>query len=322
MDEKNNNNICKTIMSVGKERPGITVLMSTYNGEKYLREQLGSLMDQTDVDVSVLIRDDGSKDATIAIIEEYIKKYSNISLIKGDNCGVAWSFWKLLQMAPENEYYAFCDQDDIWDSDKLKVAIDRLQEYENFRPGLYYSMTRLVEADGKREIVQKPTEYEMHIPTFSQLVMENTATGCTMVWNKELNDIAKTVDVKCLRMHDHFLFLICMYVGGNIYFDTTPHISYRQHESNVIGGRKGIKKYADSIKKYLGEDSMLTEQAVQLMDMDEGLQLVDSNIEFLEQIKKYKKVGLEQRLKIFRRVKQTGILKNMCIKVLIILKRF
>lgn len=322
MDDKNNNNICKTIMSAGKERHGITVLMSTYNGEKYLREQLDSLMNQTDVDVSMLIRDDGSKDATIAIIEEYIKKYSNISLIKGDNCGVAWSFWKLLRGAPENEYYAFCDQDDIWDSDKLKVAIARLQEYENSRPGLYYSMTRLVESDGRREIIQKPTEYEMHIPTFPQLVMENTATGCTMVWNKELNDIAKTVDVEYLRMHDHLLFLICMYVGGNVYFDTIPHISYRQHEHNVIGGRKSIKKYVDSIKKYLGEDSALAEQAVQLLDINRGGQLVDSNIEFLEQIKEYKKAGLEQRFKIFRKVKQTGILKNMCIKGLIILKRF
>ena len=91
---------------------------------------------------------------------------------------------KLLHGPLEDEYYAFCDQDNICDSDKSKVAIDRLQEYESSGPWLYYSMNRLVVSDGKSEIIQKITEYEMYIHTFPQLVIENAATECTMVRNK------------------------------------------------------------------------------------------------------------------------------------------
>lgn len=300
----------------------ITVLLSTYNGEKYLREQLDSVLCQEDVNITLLIRDDGSTDKTIEIIKEYVSKYNNILFVQGDNCGAAMSFWQLIIDSPQSDYYAFCDQDDIWDRDKLKVAIDNLKRYDAHTPGMYYSTARLVAADGKTEIKRKISDYEKKVPTFAQLVMENTAAGCTMVWNAKLNSIAKNIKVSNMRMHDHFLFLICKYYNGNICLDNTPHINYRQHGENVIGGQKTLKRNILSVKRYLKEDSGLSEQAIQLLGLPDNNKICSKNMEFLEQLKDYRHQSLSKRLLIYFEVKQIGLLKNLCIMGIIILKRF
>ena len=101
----------------------IAIMLSTYNGEKYIRKQLDSLVNQSyKAYMKVFVRDDGSTDNTLSILEEYIEKI-NLTIIKGENVGPGKSFWKLFMNQNINaDYYAFCDQDDIWDSDKLKKA--------------------------------------------------------------------------------------------------------------------------------------------------------------------------------------------------------
>ena len=97
--------------------------MSTYNGERYLREQIDSILQQIDVEIELIIRDDGSNDGTVQIIEEYASKYPCISYYCGDNVGVGKSFMELLKNAPTADYYAFSDQDDVWLKDKLIRAV-------------------------------------------------------------------------------------------------------------------------------------------------------------------------------------------------------
>ena len=123
----------------------VAVVMSTYNGQRFLRKQIDSIMNQKRIAVSLYIRDDGSKDNTVSIIKKY--KENNIHLIKGQNVGVGNSFMNCLYSAPRNfDYYCFADQDDIWDEDKISTAIDKIKDV--MHPALYCSNQRLVDAEG------------------------------------------------------------------------------------------------------------------------------------------------------------------------------
>ena len=123
----------------------ICVLLSTYNGEKYLREQLDSLVCQENVELKILIRDDGSKDSTLQILKEYSKKDARITYFVGNNVGPAQSFFDLIIKSPDADYYAFCDQDDVWDKDKLEIAVGFLEKEDNSKPNMYYSNLRIVD---------------------------------------------------------------------------------------------------------------------------------------------------------------------------------
>ena len=122
--------------------------MSTYNGEKYLREQIDSILGQRGVEVTLLVRDDGSSDATLSILDEY-KSSGLLDYYCGSNLGPARSFMHLLQNAPASDFYAFSDQDDKWMDDKLLAAITSMEGHES-EPALYFSQTQLVDAGLKK----------------------------------------------------------------------------------------------------------------------------------------------------------------------------
>ena len=123
----------------------ITVLMSTYNGEKYLHEQIDSILRQQGVKVNLLVRDDGSTDNTLAILDKY-QEEGLLTFYTGENLGPQRSFLHLLQQAPQSDYYAFADQDDIWLEDKLSTGIKQLQN-DKEKPALYFSQTQLTDEE-------------------------------------------------------------------------------------------------------------------------------------------------------------------------------
>lgn len=168
----------------------VLVLMSTYNGEKYIEEQLNSLLSQTYKEIDILIRDDGSTDRTINLIEDYIdKNKENITLIKGKNIGVVNSFFNLIDhVKNEYFYFAFCDQDDYWEKNKIEVAVNKLNELGNELPLMYCSNKKIVDSNLK---LIKTFEKNMIIPNFGNAMVENIATGCTMLINSKLLDILK-----------------------------------------------------------------------------------------------------------------------------------
>lgn len=114
------------------DKPKIHILLSTYNGEKYLKAQLDSIFEQTYKNFVLFIRDDGSSDHTVEIIQNYRKQNdfiaSRIRFVKGKNVGWQRSFWLLLEQSKGAKYYAFCDQDDVWLPQKLEAAIDMLEK--------------------------------------------------------------------------------------------------------------------------------------------------------------------------------------------------
>lgn len=207
----------------------VNVLLSTYNGEKYLEEQLQSIIGQHNISLSLFVRDDGSKDQTINILESY-KKSGLLSWYTGENMRPAKSFWNLLCNTPESDYYAFCDQDDVWMEDKMEVAINRMKGYEN-TPCLYFSAKRLVDKN-LNFIADTNNHYKL---TLGEAMINNPVTGCTMVINNALYKVLLSANPDFPSLHDAWIYRVCLSVGGKVIYDTTPHIMYRQHEDNVVG---------------------------------------------------------------------------------------
>lgn len=216
----------------------VQVLLSTYNGEKYIKEQIESILNQKEVEISLLIRDDASSDKTIEIIGKLADKNNNIIYYKDENLGPARSFMDLLYKSGEYDYYAFADQDDIWQKQKLISAINMLKEKEN-EPSLYMSALEVVD-ENLNLIETKKVNGNL---SFEGEMIRNFATGCTMVLNKKLCDIIKQYNPSYLIMHDSWITRVCYAVGGNVIIDDNSYIKYRQHTSNVLGYKdEGFQK--------------------------------------------------------------------------------
>ncbi len=224
----------------------VCILLSTYNGEKYLVQQLESLLEQQGINFTILVRDDGSSDNTISILDIYSKRDSRISYYQGENVGPANSFFDLICKSPEVDYYAFCDQDDVWDFDKLKVAVNFLENEDNEKPNMYYSNLRIVDQDLK---FYRMSHQQPHVQKnkYSALT-EDIATGCTIVFNKTAASLVRKNIPEYCSMHDTWIYLVCKFMGTTIY-DFDSHISYRQHENNVVGTYLGEKTASIYIKR-------------------------------------------------------------------------
>ncbi|WP_314590264.1 glycosyltransferase family 2 protein [Paenibacillus terrigena] len=243
----------------------VQVLMSTYNGEAFLDEQLQSILQQSYTEVSILVRDDGSKDNTVSVIDRIIEKNpGEIVLISGVNLGVVQSFFELLRVSDDDaSYYCFCDQDDVWMSDKIERAIRGLQSCT--AAGMFFTSTMLVDQDLK-EIKVWPSPHERE-PSFYNSLVQNIAVGATMVINKAARDllICKIPNTNNLLMHDWWAYT-CISAFGEVLYDSNPTIYYRQHGKNVVGGNTTViqkwKKKWESFRKHSG-DKLLRRQAIE-----------------------------------------------------------
>ena len=241
----------------------VVVLLSTYNGETYLVEQLESLSAQCNVDVEIIVRDDGSTDKTVDILNEWQSKGA-LKWYTGNNLGSACSFMDLLYNAPDADYYAFCDQDDVWFHDKLQRAVKMLKEKgdENV-PTLYFSAQTLVDSD-KNIIGYNIPE---RLFTFGESLLRNPASGCTMVFGREFRNLIVRERPDYVYMHDMWLYMVCLSVGGVPLFDPTPSMLYRQHSNNVVGCNQSFpQKMMRRFRMFLdGKDSIRMKTCEQLL---------------------------------------------------------
>lgn len=217
----------------------VAVLLSTYNGEKYVAELLDSLVRQTFQNFSLYIRDDGSTDKTLQIISEYCDIHDHFFLISdSENLGAAASFMSLLH-AVQSEYYMYADQDDVWLPEKIRKAYYLLTSEERKKP----QIAHLVCADA----VVTNSELEMLYNSFIKIsginpdffeekgyvYVTNISPGCTYIFNRTLRDHLLYPALP-LPMHDWWTVLNA-YKYGNIHFINSADIFYRQHANNVIG---------------------------------------------------------------------------------------
>lgn len=209
----------------------VLVLLSSYNGEKYIKEQIESIMNQENVLVECIIRDDGSSDNSVKIIDETIKNDNRFRLIVGENLGFQKSFFELLKIKNDYKYYAFADQDDVWLPNKLSKAIEKLKEIEEENiPCVYFS--NLMQVDSELNEIGLRYIKELQVDSFEENLTHNYAYGCTMVFNKFSKELACRCFPKGKLNHDAWIMLVCA-ACGKIYYDKNSYILYRRHGNNV-----------------------------------------------------------------------------------------
>jgi len=224
----------------------LLILLSTWNGSKYIREQLASILSQEyDGQLSVLVRDDHSHDNTVQIIGGM--NDGRVEVICGENLGAKGSFLALLAEARRRkpDFIALADQDDVWLSGKLQRSVDALSAVTG--PALYCSALRIVD-EQLREIGRFTFT---DVPSFNGSFLTNCATGCTCVFNRELLDLLEVLpSPNEILMHDWWLYIVTAAFGRVIY-DDVPMILYRQHASNQIGMRLGFVSLLYRLRRLL-----------------------------------------------------------------------
>lgn len=230
-----------------KMDPKVCVFMSTFNGEKFLREQLDSLVAQINIKLFLKIRDDGSTDKTLSIIQEYKNKYPNlIEYYSGNNIGFANSFYELIRNYEGYDYYAFSDQDDIWDRNKIIKAISMIKDKN--KPSLYGSNLKAFNTndDTKYYIYDLKNKDEL-LSKMKNYPFISNPYGCTMVWNAALQKELLKYDKPHKLTHDVWVNLIAICIG-DVYFDFNSYINYRIHDKNACGATP--HSILSKIKKY------------------------------------------------------------------------
>ena len=230
----------------------IEILLSTYCGERYLREQLDSLVAQRYDDFHITIRDDGSKDDTVKILNEYQNRYPDrIGLLEtGRNLGYPDCFWELLEKAPKADMYSFCDQDDVWDAGKLAACEEKCRELYLEKPLLYVHDYRV--ADGALNVYGEyrvADDFDPDKPY--QLIYYVMASGFTMILNEKLRQRVLRDELKGKNLpHDRWLFW-CGFFAGEIVQDSRMLVIYRRHEATVTQTGKG---YLTITKEWLEKE--------------------------------------------------------------------
>lgn len=235
----------------------IAVLLSTFNGEKYIREQVESILNQkTDCELYLIIRDDGSTDNTLGVLEELSKNEERITIIRGENIRGVASFFTLIKYAVNHDadfdYFSLADQDDVWDDDKIQVGVDFIRKNEKTTPVLYGSASRPVDVD----MNPLPRKNKKNKPiTFYNTIIQCFIPGHTQMFNKALATIIYKADPSQIYVHDSFILNAAILCGKLIY-DKNPHVNYRQHSANQLGtSQRGIVGWVSSrIKRLINGD--------------------------------------------------------------------
>lgn len=214
----------------------VAILLCTFNGARFLPQQLASIEAQEFTDWRVFASDDGSQDATLSMLQDFQKKHGaeKVHIRAGPRRGFVANFLSLVcDPAVQGGCYAFCDQDDIWLPDKLSRARRFLMNAAADKPAMYCSRTRLIDESGA-DIALSPLFKKA--PSFRNALAQSIAGGCTMVLNEAARRLLMRAgaDVVCAS-HDWWIYLAVTAVGGAVCYDAVPSICYRKHPHNVVG---------------------------------------------------------------------------------------
>ncbi len=241
-----------------KDMKRVLIMLATYNGEKFLCEQLDSIYNQEDVRIHILARDDGSSDSTIRILEDYAEKYGRMTIIKGENVGAIRNFFLLVQYAVNNmadfDYYAFSDQDDFWFKNKLIVSVTELDKCSN-DIRLFCSAEQAAD--------QNLTPLKSMPPLFNNnlasALVASQSGGCTQVMSvgllKIVNHYSKLPDGRRIMMHDAVVNILAYAMHADIVQHHEPVMYYRLHGNNVVGRSRNIVSLTiGRIKRLINQD--------------------------------------------------------------------
>lgn len=224
-------------------KPSVAILMSTYNGEAYLVEQINSILNQTYQNIQLFIRDDGSSDGTLGVLQSFSNN-PRITIVQGrKNLGYKNSFLILLKKIVESKkefgYFSFSDQDDVWQEGKISSAISLLEKNTQNKLRLYY--TGLTFVDNELNFLKVKDETQGVI-TFGSEIVRHSISGATMVFSYDLGEISVMYEdvFKILGGHDSFIFRLNAAMGGLFIKDEQNYIQFRRHNTNTSSATSGI----------------------------------------------------------------------------------
>lgn len=230
----------------------VAVLLSTYNGEKYVGAQIHSILTQSYKNLVLVVRDDGSSDKTVKIVKEYMENYSNIKLVEGKNLGFIKSFFELLKLE-KADYYAFADQDDVWLPDKIALAVESLNKLDDSKPNMAFSNSDYYDVNMK--LIKEGEKGKTF--SFTNSLYECVTQGMTMVINQKTKDTVLDYMPERVFFHDWWVYMICSGMG-NVAYDDVTTVKYRRDGKNATAeGESFIKLLIWRIKNLFGKDGLL-----------------------------------------------------------------
>lgn len=232
------------------KQPKVHILLATYNGERFLAEQLKSIACQTHDCWTLTVSDDGSTDNTLAIVQRFaIEVQQPVTIVQGPKKGSSTAnFFHLIANAPiysDSDLYAFCDQDDVWFVDKLERAVEWHLQHTDQEVRLYCGRTQFADESlnpiGLSPDIKRP-------PSFGNALVQNIASGNSMVFSQAVLVAQQKVLTEHSIWHDWTTYIVTTALGGAVWFDDEPCLSYRQHSGNVIGSNDGLKAQIARLK--------------------------------------------------------------------------
>lgn len=255
--------------------PSVSVVMSTYNGEKTIVRQLDSILTQKNVSVTVVVRDDGSKDNTLMVLNEYRARHPEVVVIQGENIGWERSFMKALQQSPKSDYYAFSDQDDIWFEDKLCAGINQIANVNSISPVLYHCNKLSVRENLtplRKQIVRTPRPLN-----HQNALVQEYAQGCAIIMNFAAKELVCRHTPRQRIAHDFWCGLIC-YLFGTVIYDEKKYFYHINYGSNASGEGhkwksrlKRLGKYCNSSCLYYNPSQDLLEGYSDMLSLEDKL---------------------------------------------------
>jgi glycosyltransferase involved in cell wall biosynthesis len=302
------------------ENPTLDILLPTYNGERFIRELMDSLLGQTYTNWKLLIRDDGSSDGTLNIVRSYLEKYSHkmIFIQDGQNHVGACQSYAALLMHSQSDYIAFCDQDDVWFPNKIELTLSRMLELDRLHNMPVLVHTDLKVVDGNLRILSDSLwKYQRINPNrknLNHLLIQNNVTGCATMINRKLKDISIPVPKEAI-MYDWWIALVASAFGKIEYIDT-PTLFYRQHAGSDTGAKNystwfflsrinRIKETRKSIRKTLIQSRAFLSRFKDVLTPDQHE--VTKDFSKLLQMGRFKRLGLILK----HNIRKFGILRNL-----------
>lgn len=299
----------------------IAILLATYMGEKYIGEQIDSIINQSYKDWKIFVHDDGSRDNTLGVVQAYQEKYPDkIEILDGSSTGCARNNFLYIMSRVEAPYYMCCDQDDVWLPEKIEKTFGKMQELEQDIqkekvPCLVFTDLKVV--DGELNVIaERMSEYQnlaYKNTSVGRMLMQNVITGCTMMMNRRLRDLTiQYHNVENIIMHDWWSGIIAAYFGKVGFVDEST-ILYRQHGNNSVGAldSRSFSFIIKKIKDFNGNKTSIenTQKQAQEFVNTFGLEResIPAKLAYAKELPKLK------RLKMYKEndLRKNGVARNI-----------
>jgi len=297
----------------------VQVVLSAYNGELYLPALLESVLEQDHRSCRLLVRDDGSTDRTRELLSR-CESLPGVRVIYGEHVGVVRSFFALLrEVDPDVEFFALCDQDDVWKEDKLSRAVAELTPFTAAgTPALYCSDQVLVDEELRPLRVYGKVRPR---PSFENALVQNIAPGCTMVFNRLAHQHIVKAFPRVVRMHDWWIYQVIAGVGEVVY-DDHPTLLYRQQPANVVGGAATpFTRWSRRLRRFLRTRNrhIITQQARELLRIH-GASLEPRKRAMLERfVSRKRSFGARIHYALTTELRRQTLLENLVLRLLILM---